>query len=191
VRVKTWVIVLIVVVVVAVAVGGFFGGRATAGGGTPTVEAAVKALQSASPQQLQQVLRNGGGFQGAPNGSGTGRFAGGNAVTGTILSADASSITVKTADGSTKIVLVSSSTTVSKTQEGSISDLTVGQNVIATGTSNSDGTVTASRIQVGATLPNVQGGPGGTAAGGPAHSDTVPAGTAPGATGSTGTTAAQ
>jgi hypothetical protein len=186
VRVKTWLIVLIVVVVVAVAVGGFFGGRATAGGGTPTFDAAMKALQNATPEQRQQAFRNGGGFQGAPNGDGTGRLAGGNAVAGTILSADASSITVKTADGSTKIVLVSSSTTVSKTEQGSMSDLTVGQNVIATGTTNSDGTVTASRVQVGATLPNVQGGPNGTAAGG----GTALGGTSPGAAGSPGTTAA-
>ena len=33
-----------------------------------------------------------------------------------------------------------------------MADLTTGQNVIVTGTTNGDGTVTATRVQVGATL---------------------------------------
>jgi hypothetical protein len=163
--VKKWHIAVIVVVVVAVAAGSFFGGRAAAGGGTPTVEEAMKALQNATPQQLQQAAANGNGLPGAfqgtggagPNGTGTGRFTGGNAVAGQIIAADDSSITVKTSDGSTKIVLLSSSTSITKTQQGSKTDLTTGQEVVVTGTTNSDGTVAASRVQVGANLAAVQG----------------------------------
>jgi hypothetical protein len=181
--VKKWLIPVIVVVVIAVAVGGFFGGRATAGGGSPTLEQATARLQSATPQEMQQALQNGrgSGSNGAPGFfGGNGARAGGGAVAGTIVSADSSSITVKSENGSTKIVLVSGSTTVAKTQPGTMADLTPGQTVIVTGTSNTDGTVTATRVQVGATLPNIQGAPGqGTAPG---------QGAAPNTSGSTATT---
>jgi hypothetical protein len=187
--VKKWHIAVIAVVVIAVALGGFFGGRAAAGGVTPSVEDAMKVLQNATPEQMQQVFANGNGvrgaFPGATGANGTNRFQGGNAVAGQIVSADSSSITVKTSDGSTRIVFVSGSTTVSKTQDGTMADLTAGQDVIVTGTSNSDGSVTASRVQVGATLPGARvdsgqgaqgtspGGAQGTAPGGGPSTDTA------------------
>ncbi len=176
---KKWLIPVIVIVVLAVAAGAFFGGRAAASSGTPSVEEAMKALQGATPEQLQQVFANGGGtggnFPGGPGG-GTTRFQGGGAVTGTIISSDANSITVKTGDGSTKIVLISASTPISKTSEGSAADLTAGQNVIVTGTTNSDGTVIANRVQVGASLPAFTDGRGQ----GPNGAAPGPAGAAPG-----------
>ena len=159
---KKWLIPVIVVVVIAVAAGAFFGGRASAGGGTPTLEQAMARLQSATAAEQQQAFRGGNGnAPGFVGGGGAGaRGNGGGAVAGSIVSADASSITVKTSDGSTKIVLVPGSTTIAKTQPGTMADLTTGQTVIVTGTSNSDGTVTATRVQVGATLPNVPGASG-------------------------------
>ncbi len=71
-----------------------------------------------------------------------------NAVVGSILSMDSSSITVKMADGSTKIVLFSPSTTYSNTVNASQSDLKVGGNIAVFGTTNTDGTVTATNIQI-------------------------------------------
>lgn len=139
---KKWMIAVVVVVVAAVGVGCFFGGRATAGSGAPTVEQAMQVLQN----QFQNGSAN--GFPGA---NGTARRGG--VVSGSIIAADASSITVKTTDGSSAIVLLSSSTTVSKVSDGALADLTTGQNVIVTGTTNTDGTVTATGVQVGATLP--------------------------------------
>jgi hypothetical protein len=163
---KPWLIVVVVIVVIAVGVGGFFGGRATAGGGTPTLQAALTRLQNATPAERQQAFSSGGGLGGifgrggaAGGTGGTGR-TGGGAVAGSIISADSTSITVKSADGSTKIVLVSGSTTIARTQPGTVADLTTGQTVIVTGTRNSDGTVTATRVQVGVTLPNRTGTPG-------------------------------
>jgi hypothetical protein len=185
--VKIWQIVLVVVVVVAVGVGAFFGGRATGGGGTPTLQAALQRIQNATPAERQQLLQTGGGTGGAGNGAffgGNGRTgAGGGAVTGSIISSDANSITVKSADGSTKIVLVSPSTTISKFQSASVSDLTTGQNVIVTGTANSDGTVTATRVELGVTLPARQG----TA---PGNGSAAPGG-GPAGSGSTSTSATQ
>lgn len=161
---KRWQMALIAVIVIATAVGGFFGGRAAASQ-TPTVEEAMKALQNASPEQVRQAFAR-GGLRGGPdggasgNGSGPVWIQGGNAVAGSIVGADADSITVKTADGSTKIVLISGSTSIAKTTNGTMADLTTGQNVIVTGTTNSDGTMTATRVQVGEDLPSVKSTPG-------------------------------
>jgi hypothetical protein len=182
--VKKWLIPVIVVVVIAVAAGAFFGGRATAGSGTPTLEQATARLANATPQERQQMFqnagRNGTGGPGFFGGNGA-RGNGGGAVTGTIVSADNSSITVKSQDGSTKIVLVPGSTTIAKNQPGTMGDLTAGQTVIVTGTSNSDGTVTATRVQVGVTLPSVQGAAGQGATQGQGTAPTTPgATTAPG-----------
>lgn len=155
---KTWQIAVVVVVVVAVAVGGFFGGRATAGSKTPTVQEAMKVLQT----QQANGTTSGTGFTGAG-----GAARRGNAVSGSIIEADSGSITIKTTDGSSKIVLLSSSTVVSKVTEGSLSDLTTGQDVAVTGTTNSDGTVTATRVQVGALLTTTGSGAGMRGTGGP------------------------
>ena len=71
-------------------------------------------------------------------------------VSGKIISRDDSSITVEMSDGSSKIVLISESSTVNKTQETTIEDLVEGENVVIFGQENSDGSVTASNIQIGA-----------------------------------------
>ncbi len=61
---------------------------------------------------------------------------------------DSDSITVKLADGSTKIVLFSGTTTYSDTITASQTDLKVGGEVSVFGTANSDGSVTATSIQI-------------------------------------------
>lgn len=71
-----------------------------------------------------------------------------NGVFGSILSMDANSITVKLADGSSKIVLLDSSTTYINTVSASQADLKTGTNVAVVGTTNSDGSVTATSVQI-------------------------------------------
>lgn len=88
-----------------------------------------------------------GNGQGRRFGNGTGGRNGG-AVIGEILSADESSITVKLMDGSSKIVVVSSSTSINKAASASRSDLKKGERVAVFGTTNSDGSVTAQNIQL-------------------------------------------
>lgn len=72
----------------------------------------------------------------------------GGAVNGTILSMDNKSLTVKLTDGSSKIVLFSGSTTYSNTTPASQSDLKVGNTVAVFGAPNSDGSVTATSVQI-------------------------------------------
>lgn len=97
-------------------------------------------------------LRNG-----TVNGARTGTGAGGNRgsvgtgfrpVTGSIISADANSITVKLADGSSKIVLINSSTQVNQATQAAVTDLKVGTTVAAYGQQNSDGSISAQSIQI-------------------------------------------
>ena len=52
-------------------------------------------------------------------------------------------------DGSSKIVNLTSQTTISKTTTGSATDLKSGETVTAIGTTNSDGSVTAQNVLVG------------------------------------------
>ena len=72
----------------------------------------------------------------------------GQAVVGEILKSDDSSITVKTQDGSSKIILLSGSTAINKQATGTKDDLKPGERVAVFGTSNSDGSVTAQNVQL-------------------------------------------
>lgn len=75
-------------------------------------------------------------------------FGGANAVMGSIVAKDASSISVSIPGGGSKIILLASSTEVTTSAPGSLDDLTTGTNVIATGATNSDGSLTASMIRI-------------------------------------------
>lgn len=85
------------------------------------------------------------GRNGGQNGQGM-MFRGG--VAGSIISIDAGSMTVKLTDGSTKIVLFSGSTTYANTVSATQSDLKTGDNVLVIGSTNSDGSVTATNVQI-------------------------------------------
>lgn len=69
-------------------------------------------------------------------------------VNGEIIGVDDKSITVKLQDGSSKIVLLSDTTSINKSAEGSKSDLKTGEQVAVFGTENSDGSITAQNIQL-------------------------------------------
>jgi len=69
-------------------------------------------------------------------------------VVGQIISSDATSMTVKSPDGSSKIVLLSSKTSINKAATGSVADLKAGEQVAAFGSQNADGSLTAQSIQL-------------------------------------------
>lgn len=81
------------------------------------------------------------------------------ATVGSILSMDDKSITVKLNDGSTKIVLFSGSTTYSNTATAAKTDLKVGGEVAVFGAANSDGSVTATNVQINPMFFRPQGSP--------------------------------
>lgn len=96
----------------------------------------------------------GQGWRGQRSGSGRQAFA---PVAGEIISQDADSITVKLQDGSSKIVLLSGSTTINKTDKASKLDLRKGEKVRVIGTENSDNSVTAQNIQLNPQVGRVPG----------------------------------
>jgi hypothetical protein len=74
--------------------------------------------------------------------------AGGRAINGEILSVDTNGVTVKIADGSSKIVLMSDKTVVNKAEVAKVTDLKTGDKVMVFGTENSDGSVSANNVQL-------------------------------------------
>ncbi len=90
-------------------------------------------------------FRNGNFTPGQGGGRG---LTGGGAISGEIISKDPNGITIKMRDGSSKIVILSSSTSVMKSVNGTLTDLEIGKEISGTGTANSDGSLTASMIQI-------------------------------------------
>ncbi len=139
---------IIIITVIAVGVG-FFGGMKY--GQSSSASAATSA---------RVAFAGRGGTRGGAAGAGA-LGAGGGFVSGQILSADSQSITVSMATGGSKIIFLSASTTVMKATNGSVSDLTPGTTVTATGSTNSDGSITAQSIQIrpaGMATPRTQTG---------------------------------
>jgi hypothetical protein len=109
--------------------------------------AGMKYQQSKQPSfgRNGNFTANGQGANGQTRGGGR---MGGGQVMGDILSADATSITVKLQDGSSKIVLFNDKTTVNKATEATTADLKTGEKVAVFGQTNTDGSVTATNIQL-------------------------------------------
>lgn len=91
-------------------------------------------------------MMRGQGMTGAANGGMRGRA--GNGATGTVLSSDATSITLSTQGEGSKTVLISPSTVILKSAAGTREDLSNGSNVIVTGTPNADGSISAASVSV-------------------------------------------
>ncbi|MCL6471373.1 MAG: hypothetical protein K6T91_00965 [Firmicutes bacterium] len=140
----------IVATIVAVAMvfggGGFYGGMAYQKAQTP----AFGTSDGRWPGMMGRAGADGQGGAGG-NANGNRRFfgQGGRPVSGEIISQDDKSITVKLADGSTKIVMLSDKTEISKASTGNRSDLKKGERVFAAGTENSDGSITANIVSIG------------------------------------------
>jgi hypothetical protein len=124
---------LLITLIVAVVVGAaaFFGGMQY----QKTQQSAGRF--GAANMQIPVGARRPGGQTGA------------NAVRGEIISASDSNVTVKLADGSSKIVILSGNTTVSEATTAAKSALQSGKQVIIFGTTNTDGSITAQNIQLG------------------------------------------
>jgi hypothetical protein len=136
------------VVVIAVGLGCLFGGKAWGDSGSPNTDG--------------QFPRNGAAMGRGDGPMPSGGFAGrngGGMVSGSIIAVDSNSITIQTPDGNTKIVLFGASAAISLVTQGSAADLTTGANVVVSGTTNTDGTVTATSIRLGDSLSVAPGAP--------------------------------
>lgn len=122
------VLIIVGVAVVAVALG-FFSG--------------MKYQESKVPVGMMQLRGQRGVF-----GQRMGQGRNGGAVIGEILSGDDRTITVKMQDGSSKIVILSNTTSINKASQGTKSDLKKGERVAVFGAANSDGSITAQSIQL-------------------------------------------
>lgn len=89
-----------------------------------------------------------GNFVAGQNGMRMNNRGGNGAMFGEIISKDENGITVKSQDGSTKIILISKSTSISKQADGTLTDLVIGKSVSINGTVNSDGSITAGTVQL-------------------------------------------
>jgi len=76
------------------------------------------------------------------------RGANGGITAGEVISKDSSSITLKLRSGGSINVFYATSTQVQKTASGLVSDIDVGTQVTVSGSSNSDGSITAQNIQI-------------------------------------------
>lgn len=129
-------------VAVAVVVGGgaFFGGMKYAESKAPRGQFGANNAEGVGDHP------GGGEFRGGQRGGGF--------TTGEILSKDDTSVTVKLQDGGSRIVFLSDSTQISKSVSGTLGDLVVGENVVVSGTANSDGSVTAQSVQLRPQIQN-------------------------------------
>lgn len=135
---------LAILVLVLVGGGAFFGGLKY---GVAKQVAADDAARAARGGNRLGGNRNGGaGGANVAGNTGNQNFGGG--TVGSILSKDATSITVKLVDGGSQIIFVASSTPIMKSATGSAADLIVGANVVVRGTKNQDGSLTAQNIQL-------------------------------------------
>jgi hypothetical protein len=123
----------VVVLIIIVGGGAFYGGMSYAGSQAPA--AGTRG----------QFAAGGAGFAGRTGGTRTGA----GFTAGQIVSAGNGSISIQQQNGSsTEIVLLSPTTQILKSTAGTASDLTQGESVTVTGTSNSDGSLTATAIQI-------------------------------------------
>ena len=130
-----------IITAIAVAIvfggGGYYFGKQSAASATPSGAAAFAARAG------------GAGRTGAFGGAGGGFAAGTIIATGNgTMTIQMPASTSSTATTGTKIVLFDNSTQVSELQSVPASNLAVGQSITVTGTTNSDGSVTATSIQV-------------------------------------------
>ncbi len=93
------------------------------------------------------------GMRGQFTGGMRNRFGGGGGISGDVTAKDDTSVTVKSRDGSSRIILYSGTTQIFKSTTGTISDVAVGEQISAQGTQNTDGSITAQSIQIRPAMP--------------------------------------
>ena len=134
---------IISILILLIVVGGaaFFGG--------------TKYQQKKTISQFGQRMANNtnvgqqGTGRGAANSTGVGKGGNGfNQTIGEISKIDENSITIKTNDGGSKIILISDSTIFRKSTDATKTDLIVGDKIAVMGDTNTDGSLTGKNIEI-------------------------------------------
>lgn len=138
---KKLLLIFITAILVA-GVGSFYGGMKYGQSKNSAGNLSRQNFQNLSPEQRQQFSQT------------NGRGNGSNFLAGEVIAKDAQTLTLKMQDGSSKIVLFSDSTSVSKTVDGTVSDIEVGKQIMVSGQQNSDGSFTSKTIQLSPRMSN-------------------------------------
>ena len=135
---KNILVVIIVVVLLAVGGGAFYGGMI------------YGKSQNARPSFANGNFPGMGGNKTGASGS--------NFISGDIISKDSNSVTLQLPNNNgSKIVFYTSTTQIGKSTSGTADDLLKGTSVSVTGTTSSDGSVTAQSIQIRSADQNIPG----------------------------------
>lgn len=140
--------ILAVVIAVLFAVGGFF-----AGTHVQKLRTGRTLIMGGNFQRGQEIGQR---FDGQARGGNQASMVGYKPTSGEVISVDASSVTVKLVDGSTKVILLSDNTQVNKTDEATREDIKTGETITVFGTINTDGSVVAQNIQLNAGRMGIQ-----------------------------------
>lgn len=119
--------------VLALVIAAFLGGRAYSAARRPS-------FSGARPGGMAGTMPGDRGGMRGPGGTGF--------VSGRVISLDAQGFTVQLQNGSTQVVLASSSTVVTKSVSGTLEDVVASSTVTIQGSANADGSYTASSVQV-------------------------------------------
>lgn len=93
-----------------------------------------------------------GSYRGGASPASGNNFRGGMVV-GQVSSMDSGSLTIKQSDGSSKIIILSGDTKYHITSDSGLDAIKVGTNVAVVGTAGSDGTTTASNVEINPVRP--------------------------------------
>jgi hypothetical protein len=149
-----------VLIVAVIAIGGFFSGvlvQKHLGKPKTTNVAAALATAGATGNAAAGGATGGAAGLGGGGAGGTGRTGGRTA--GLVTNVQTGMISITDAQGNVVKITTKANPTVSKTDQGSLSDIKIGDTLIVQGQKAADGSVAASSITLGS-------GPGGFAGGG-------------------------
>jgi len=154
------------IAVLLVAVGFIVGvqvekGKTSEPSGTAGIAAGIAALRGGSSSTT--TGKSAGTSAGAAGFPGAG--AAGGLTSGTVADVSGSTLYVTTSEGNTVKVSTSAGTSVSKSSKVEVDSIRPGESVTITGSTGSDGNVSAKSITVGSTTGSLFGGLGGSGAG--------------------------
>jgi len=137
-------LILMIILALVMAGGGFFAGMKYQQSKQPSRTGFLQGRSGVGQEINRRAIPEGmpEGMPGEQSRSGVGM------IRGEIISQDEESIIVKLMDNSSKMVLLSGDTKITKSFEGTTDDLETGQQVMVSGDENSDGSLSAQTIQL-------------------------------------------